>query len=54
MPQLSNGKRNVFQHDSVPPHFYTELTRIGIRLRGVFFLAKWDPLSEIKYYQDIA
>jgi DNA-binding HxlR family transcriptional regulator len=52
MPQLSEDKRNVFQHDSVPPHIYTELTRIGSRLCDV--LAKWGPLSGLKYYQDIA
>jgi len=52
MPQLSDGKRNVFQHDSVPPYNYTEITRIGSRLSDV--LAKWGPLSGLKYYQDIA
>jgi len=52
MPQLSEGKRNVFQHDSVPPYIYTELTRIGSRLSDV--LATWGPLSGLKYYQDIA
>ena len=52
MPQLSDGKRNVFQHNSVPPCNYTEITRISSRLSDV--LAKWGPLSGLKYYQDIA
>jgi hypothetical protein len=52
MPQVSDGKRNAFQHDSVPPYIYTELTTIGSRLSDV--LAKWGPLSGLKYYQDIA
>jgi hypothetical protein len=51
MPQVSEGKRNVFQQDLVPPYIYTKLTRIGSRLSVV--LAKWNPFSGLKYYRVI-